>query len=415
MHRRQILRAALALTGAPALARAAGRPDLPPLRALTRGPRHHWFGYYDKLQFDPSGRLALGMQVAFEHRSPRPEDELGIGMVDLEDGDRWIPLGRSRAWGWQQGCMLQWVPGSSDTVLWNDREGERYVARVCKVESGETHTLDHAVYALAPDGVRAVTADFARIQRLRPGYGYAGLADAHAEEAAPESSGVFLLDLQSGRRELVISLAQLAAHEPRADMADATHYVNHLLWSPSGQRFVFLHRWRPDGGRAGFRTRMYTLGAEGEDLHLLDSSGHTSHFIWRDEEHVAAWSRPADRAWGFYVFRDRTSEIEPLGAAALRQDGHLSYLPGGEWLLSDTYPQGEARLQTPYLFHLAEERRVPLGHFASPPAFRGEWRCDTHPRFAPDGRSVVIDTPWEGQGRQMVRIDLEPVLDSAGD
>jgi hypothetical protein len=32
-----------------------------PPRAITRGPRHHWFGYHDKLQFDPLGRLALGM------------------------------------------------------------------------------------------------------------------------------------------------------------------------------------------------------------------------------------------------------------------------------------------------------------------------------------------------------------------
>lgn len=26
---------------------------LPLVRAITRGPRHHWFGYYEKLQFDP--------------------------------------------------------------------------------------------------------------------------------------------------------------------------------------------------------------------------------------------------------------------------------------------------------------------------------------------------------------------------
>jgi len=42
----------------------------PPHRYITSGPRHHWFGYYDKLQFDPTGRYVLGMQVPFEHRSP---------------------------------------------------------------------------------------------------------------------------------------------------------------------------------------------------------------------------------------------------------------------------------------------------------------------------------------------------------
>ena len=87
---------------------------LPPVRRITRGPRHHWFGYYDKLQFDPTGRYVLGMEVDFEHRSPTADDVIKIGMVDLEDGDRWIELGESRAWCWQQGCMLQWRPGSND-------------------------------------------------------------------------------------------------------------------------------------------------------------------------------------------------------------------------------------------------------------------------------------------------------------
>ena len=86
---------------------------LPPTRAVTRGPKFHWFGYYDKWQFDASGRYVLGMEVDFEHRSPAPGDTIRVGMVDLEDGGRWTELGRTSAWNWQQGCMLQWVPGSS--------------------------------------------------------------------------------------------------------------------------------------------------------------------------------------------------------------------------------------------------------------------------------------------------------------
>ncbi len=41
-----------------------------PVRQITRGPKFHWFGYYDKLEFDPTGRYVLGMEVDFEHRSP---------------------------------------------------------------------------------------------------------------------------------------------------------------------------------------------------------------------------------------------------------------------------------------------------------------------------------------------------------
>ena len=57
----------------PAFARL-GPEALPAVRAITRGPKFHWFGYYDKLEFDPTGRYVLGMEVDFEHRSPRPDD-----------------------------------------------------------------------------------------------------------------------------------------------------------------------------------------------------------------------------------------------------------------------------------------------------------------------------------------------------
>ena len=60
-----------------------------PVRAITRGPKSHWFGYYDKDQVDPSGRYVLGMEVDIPMRSPTEKDVIRIGMVDLKDNDRW--------------------------------------------------------------------------------------------------------------------------------------------------------------------------------------------------------------------------------------------------------------------------------------------------------------------------------------
>ncbi len=136
ISRRDVLKAAvpaaLALAGLPRRALAADE-TLPPVRQITRGPKFHWFSYYDKLQFDPACRYALGMEVDFEHRSPKPDDVIKVGMVDLEDGDRWIELGETRAWCWQQGCMLQWRPGSKTEVLWNDRQDDRFVCHILDV------------------------------------------------------------------------------------------------------------------------------------------------------------------------------------------------------------------------------------------------------------------------------------------
>jgi hypothetical protein len=43
---------------------ASDEGSLPPVRVITQGPKHHWFGYYDKLQFDPSNRYVLHVAVA---------------------------------------------------------------------------------------------------------------------------------------------------------------------------------------------------------------------------------------------------------------------------------------------------------------------------------------------------------------
>ncbi len=387
-----------------------GGETLPPVRALTRGPKFHWFSYYDKLQFDPSGRYVLAMEVDFEHRSPRPGDEIRLGMIDLGDRDRWTELGRSRAWNWQQGAMLQWLPGSKTEVIWNDRDKDEFVSRVLDVKTGRSRTLPGPVYALSPDGRWAVAPDFRRLNDTRPGYGYTGLPDPNENVPAPENAGIWRMDLRTGARNLILSFHD-ATRIPytQGDWTGAKHWFNHLLVSPGGGRFIFLHRWRgPREGR-GFATRMFTCNRDGKELHVLDPYGKTSHFIWRDAKHVLAWAWHPSQGEKFYLYEDRTANVNATGPDVMTVNGHCSYLPGNRWILNDTYPDKE-RLQHPYLYDTRTGRRVPLGHFLSPPEYSGEWRCDLHPRSSPDGRLVTIDSPHGGDGRQIYLIDISGVV-----
>jgi len=384
---------------------------LPPVRAITRGPKFHWFGYYDKLQFDPTCRYALGMEVDFEHRSPKPDDVIKIGMVDLKKGDKWTELASSRAWCWQQGCMLQWRPGSKNEILWNDRTGEGFVCHILNVKTGKERTLPYPIYTISPDGRTAVVPDFTRIQDMRPGYGYPGLPDPRTDELAPKDSGIFRIDLETGKRELIISIADIAAFgripgEPK----NAKHYFNHLLFNTDGTRFIFLHRWRSSGQR-GYGTRMLTARPDGKDIRVVDSYGKTSHFIWRDERHILAWAWHPSGGNAFYLYQDGTDKVEIVGKDVMTKNGHCTYLSGNEWILNDVYPDKE-RKQNVYLYHVATGKTVLLGAFYSPPQYNGEWRCDTHPRFSPDGRSVVIDSPHDGNGRQMYLIDISAIVES---
>lgn len=434
MNRRQFLSSASILSGSavlPPFIRAQESTDpagilkyseaLVPVRAITRGPAFHWFGYYDKLQFDPSNRFVLSNQVSFEHRTPTPSDQIKVGMVDIRDGDRWTELGKSDAWGWQQGCMLQWRPGSTNEVIWNDREGDHFVARIKNIETGDMKTIPRPIYSLSPDGKWAVTADFARIQALRPGYGYQGIADPYRMEKAPEKSGIWRVNMETGESDLILSLAQIATIPfEGGPVTEQWNWFNHLLVSPDAKRFIFLHRWRAKGPddagfvvNNGFVTRLFTANLDGSDLHILDPSGFTSHFIWRDPEHVCAWTKPAGREAAFYLFKDKTDEVGIVGAGDMPVNGHNTYLPvgtGKEWILNDTYPTGVRRQQTPYLYHVPTKARHDLGHFHLPVEYAGEWRCDNHPRSSNDGRLVTIDSPHGGNGRQVWLLDVGGIV-----
>ncbi len=398
---------------------AEDRPTHPPVRQITRGPKQHWFGYYDKLEFDPTNRYVLSNEVGFEGRSPRADDSIGVGMVDTADNDRWIPIGQSNAWGWQQGCMLQWRPDSASEVVWNDRRGDRHVCRIRNVKTGKQRTLPMPVYALSPDGRFAITADFSRIQNMRPGYGYVGLDDPFADINAPKDSGVWRMDLDTGKAELILSLADVAKIPHKGqNVQHKWHYFNHLLVSPDAKRFIVLHRWRqdmkdPPERRAvtGFTTRMLTANADGSDLYILDPSGYTSHFIWRDPQHVCAWTRPAGKPAAFYLFKDKTREITVVGKGVMTRNGHNTYLPHEhpDWILNDTYPDKQ-RNQRPYLFHVPTGNLHWLGAFQLPPQYKGEWRCDTHPRSSNDGMTVAIDSPHTGTGRQIHLIDISKIV-----
>ncbi|MEA3480168.1 MAG: hypothetical protein U9R60_18435 [Bacteroidota bacterium] len=386
-----------------------GSENLPPVRSITHGPKFHWFGYYDKLEFDPTGRYVLGMETDFEHRSPRPDDVIKIGMVDLKDNDRWIELGESSAWGWQQGCMLQWRPGSATEVMWNDRQNGRYVCHILDIETRKKRTIPFAIYTVSPDGSTALSVDFERINDMRPGYGYVGLPDQNKNVLAPKEAGIYRVHLDKGEGELIISIADIAKIPyPHADLSGGKHYFNHLLFNTDGSRFIFLHRWRIKG-ESSFGTRMLTASANGEDIHIVDDYGKTSHFIWRDPLHILAWAGQASYGSRFYLFEDGTREVQIVGKDVMSRNGHCSYLPGNEWILNDTYPDKQ-RMQNVYLYHAATGKRVPLGHFYLPPEYKGEWRCDTHPRFSPDGKSVVIDSPHEGSGRQLYLIDISRIV-----
>lgn len=378
-----------------------------PGQRVTEGPRHHFFGYYDKCPWDVTGRYLLGLEIDLRDRPPGSDDAATVGMVDLAGGNRWIPLAETEAWNWQQGAMLQWVPSDTDAlIIYNARSNASLVSVVRDVHDGSARTLPRPIYALSRDGRSALSLSFPRIHHCRPGYGYAGVPDPWRENPAPEEDGIWRMDLATGECWLIVPLARVATIDRRPSMDGARHWHNHIQFNTDDSRFLFLHRWRRDGMM--WSTRMFTARPDGSDLYCVADHEMVSHFDWRDETHILAWARQHEEGDLYYLFTDKAREKEVVGRGVLTVDGHCSYSPDRRWILTDSYPDAESK-RALILFRPADGRCIVLGRFYSPPELADEIRCDLHPRWSRDGSQVCIDSAHEGD-RQLYVMDVGDIV-----
>jgi len=385
---------------------------IPPAVCVTPGAGHYFFGYYDKPQWNRTERLLAALRVDFMDRPPGPDDTAEVGIIDPSDGFRWHPVAKTSAWNWQQGCMLQWLDAFGDeTLIFNDRRDGRFVSVILEVSTGRQRILPMPIYAVSPRGDSAISVNFARIHRLRPGYGYVGAADPWQDDPAPDEDGLYRLDLATGRWELIVTYRQVAQLDPWPDMTRSVHWFNHIQFSRTGERFCFLHRWRPPGTTA-WKTRIISCDPHGGNLYLLPGSrkGLVSHYDWRDDRRILVWMHTDALGEGFHVLVDLTQCAELVGRECMTSDGHCSFSPDSDrrWILCDTYPRPTDHCRLLYLFDTAEGLRLDLGAFHSPPQLTGEIRCDLHPRWGRTTRTVTFDSAHEGR-RGIYMLDVSQV------
>jgi hypothetical protein len=379
--------------------------SIPTVQLLTRSPRHHWFGYYEKCPWDASGRRVLAMESTFRDRPPTEQDVAVIGLSDVETG-AWTPLAETRAWNWQQGSMLQWLgDGSSGDIVFNDRVGGRFVSRILNVNTKRERVLARPVYGVNRAGTKAVSLNFARLHHQRPGYGYAGLPDPWAGVNEPEDDGIWVLDLKTGASRMILSVAEAANFHRGDDFDGRVHRFNHAQFGPD-DRFAVLHRRKTPDQEVG-DTRLLTMDVYGGGLRCLTDHSLVSHYDWWGRDRIVAWARRNEVGDRYFIFEDKEGgSIEPIGEGLLTCDGHCSFSPDGRWMLSDTYPD-TTHHRTLFLFEMATGERIDIGRFLSPPV-TWEIRCDLHPRWNRDGSKVCIDSVHEGT-RQMYVLDVSEI------
>ena len=399
-----------------------------PIRMVGDASAHHFFGYYNKSNFDRDGRRLLGNRVQQLTGDIVGTETASVGYFDLSDGDTFHEIGTTTTWNWQMGCQLQWV-GGKNQVIYNTRAADNdretpypdFCSTLVDLDSSERRELPLPVYVLAPNGEYALSVNYSRFMVTHRTIGYPATIAESELELAPANDGIYRMDLTTDDYRMILSLEQLRNFQPLPSMDKAVHWVTHLEANRSGSRFLFIHRWteRTDDETC-FLHRLFTVDGDGRNLKLLECTDHPlpqladdfdinavgtfdyekseyqiSHPMWKSDEEIIVWGPHAGEIH-YHLYNDNTGEAQVIGRGILVENGHMTYSDDGRWILSDTYPDSETNERILFLFDTEINARHDLGSFFTPPDLGKHNRCDLHPRWSHDNKQICIDSVHEG-------------------
>jgi hypothetical protein len=349
-----------------------------------------FFGYYDKSPWSTDGRRFL--VHATESRAA--QERISIVMYDASTREG-TTIAHSAAWNLQQGAMLQWLQWADiEAIAFNDFHDGRLICRIFSTSGAELHQMTRPIQSVSPDGRVFASISFDRLTSFRPEYGYPRLSNDPLPP--PAKDGLFLMDADTDRYELRVSLSALMSNNPLAAFQHASHWINHVSFSPQGDRLVFLHRW---GNRKHQSSRLYSLHLPTNTLTLVLGGGLISHYCWLDNIRLFCYCE-SDSGYRYHYIDVSGNSVVPHPAPAISglSDGHPNFSSANGLIVSDTYPDkfGIQRLAFIEPTSGTIEQVAALVH---PPTFHGSNRCDLHPRWHPLGTAISFDSVMTGARR----------------
>jgi len=391
----------------------------------------YFFGYYDKSPLNRDNTMLLAHRVAFDGRDVEEGDEADVGYFDLDSG-KYNVIGKTRAFNWQQGSHLQWLPPAFDrVVLYNDCRDGKFVCIRYEIDTQQEKVLPLSIYAVHPSGSYALCVNYERLYYCRPGYRYFGVVNPKWDTPYQEDDGIFKVDLETGEVSQLISTADIVHKSPLSVMQREYNWLEHMMWNPSGTRFAFFHRW--DNGRGAQPTRLYTADSAGGEIHTFPDTLFYSHMGWKNDHEFTIWAEPPSvkgqalkkvRDYGViydllrgiyqpfkavmpkkgnkkilslsayltYVDKEKSFDPSILPLEELPVNGHNTWTKDEKLMLTDSYQDDES-YRWLWLYDANERKRKNLGKFYSMYNDCG-YRVDLHPRISVDEQLIVIDAGY---------------------
>lgn len=355
-----------------------------------------FFGYYDK--FPQQNNNILFYSTPYKTSAlPSPEIPLKICIYDTIKSVARIAT-TTNSYNWQQGCRAHWI--DNDRFIYNDFVESTYQAIVFDIKQGKkTKQYDIPVQDSYRD-IFFLSINYRRLRTLRPDYGYYNLPPMCKKELQTiDNDGIWYVDMHTGKSNLLITIKSVV--DLRAKYPDKTyHKINHVMISPNGDKFVFMHRWFCDDKKTD---HLFLSDLKG-DTRLISDYGMVSHYSWVTNDVLFGYMAGPEGN-GYYRINVNDDTFLKLEDSNFIQygDGHPSCCKSG--FVADTYPD-KGRMQYLFRYSFVNHDFESLAEFFHGINFQNESRCDLHPRYAKEYRSVFFDSIFTGR-RQLYKMELE--------
>jgi WD40-like Beta Propeller Repeat len=406
---------------------------LVPVWDLTPSLRGCFHRFFDTWPISPSGRYLAVLRMPQEVRPNQPGESADVVLVDLHAGtDRVV----AQTFGWEQqlGANLNW--GVDDhSLVFNDVDVKTWQPMLVRLDplTGKSEQVPGGVYHVSPDGRYAAAASTERMVRTQRGYGVLLSPErVPINIGAPEDDGLFIIDLPTGVRRLVLPLSRAIEYCPELRgqrLDDWNIYGFHSKWSPDGQRLIFTIRrflrskayaWDNIGNPA-IRFDVLTCKPDGSDVHNAVPSEY-----WLKGGHHINWypdSRQLSMNLGYFgsgltltrVGYDG-SDLRPIVTTPCGS-GHPSVHPCGR-ILADTYcgekPMAFDDNSVPLRWidpaNGTEQTLVRIASKVESGWTDSALRVDAHPAWDPTWRYVAFNGVINNT-RHVLLADLSTVID----
>lgn len=417
----------------------------------TNSSSGYWFGYYnyDTLNYDQTKMLAQYVQ----HDAEVIKKGMIIDIGYFNNAGDFFKLGESDSYSWPQGSMVQWLNSSSqdERIIYNLSKDGRLISKIIDLKTKEQKDIDWSIYGLTPDGKKSIALDMERSYWCRA-YHYESVANPEKEGKIAKGDGIFEIDLEKNTRKLLIPIEKIINVDKEAYFDEAKHWLEHIMVSPNGKRFCFLHRFTI-GNLNDYETRLFIADIDGSNLQIIDGwrKFSWSHFGWNTDDTFAIYAyelkcrkiqlkqssnigqnintkacvknivkalmpktilrfaksmfKYQKTYYQYYSIVDGKFKLkENFNYPIFSIDGHPSFTNDGRYMITDTYPD-DNQYQHLIVFDTITHKGIVVAKIYAALHLK-PGSCDLHPKLCKDNSIVVVDTAFDGK-HHMLKLRLD--------